>query len=267
MKKRIAILGCSHTDWQQGSRARRGWVEQLAVQFPDVEFHNFARMGHGSLWFDFVLKHLIANYEPDYFSAVIVQLTARGRWLFPLRHSVDKDQWLSHVFKKRPIGNYYTHMLKSHRVVTTQHGTFETGSYIRDWEHEPWAFRTDTDIANDIGKHYQNWHPHDNYDNFSLQYEDLFGDTLLKLYRPHFRNFFYFTFFNSYSPKPEEYKEYHVGNIGPSKPFVQWAIDKHGEEKVVLDMFDNTWHTSQQGEDIFVNEYILPSEIGNYLRS
>jgi len=269
MTKRIAILGCSHSDWQQGPTERRGWIEQIATQYPNIEFHSFARMGHGSLWYDFILKHIIANFEPNYFDAVIIQLTAQGRWLFPLRHSVEKEKWIVHPFKDRDVPNYITYTLKSHRIVSTQMGSFEAGSYLPDWEHEPWGFRGGPfyEFPTQFGINYTANFPNEEYDNFSLQYEDVFGDTLIKLYRPHFNNFFYFTFFNSYSPgKYVEFKKYHVGNIGQPKPFVQWSIDKYGAERTVLDFFDDSWHTSQSGENIFVNEYILPSEIGNYLR-
>jgi hypothetical protein len=254
--KRVAIIGCSHSDWQQSEQVpnKVGWVEQLAINFPHVEFHSFAKMGHGALWYDFVLKHLIDKYE-DYFDSVIVQLTAKGRWIFPLRHTAYDEKWLT----ENRLPNYKIHSLKSNRIAMTQYGSFECAL-----SEDPYFFRQ-TEKVKPIIDCYTSTIDNNSYDNFSIQYENLFENTLMKLYSNHFKKFFYFTFFNEYKINNTEFNIAQMGNIGHNKPFVQWAIERYGEKKTVIDIFDNSWHTSKIGEDIFFKEYIMTSNIGKYL--
>lgn len=258
MNKRVAIIGCSHSDSQQGDQTpdKIGWAEQLAISFPSIEFHSFARMGHGALWYDFVLKHLVDKYE-DYFDCIIVQLTAKGRWIFPLRHPTYDNKW---VVSDR-LSNYKIHSLKSNRIAMTQYGSFECAT-----PDDPYFFRQ-TENVKPIVDCYTNKREtvDQSYDNFSLQYESLFENTLMKLYSSYFNKFFYFTFFNEYKINNSEFSIAQKGNIGHNTPFVQWAIEKYGEENTVIDIFDNSWHTSKLGEDIFFNEYIMTSEIRKYL--
>lgn len=269
--KKVAIIGCSHTDWFQGNKERVGWVEQLSLAFPSIEFHSFAAIAHGPLYYDLVLKHIITEYPENYFDGVIVQLTGKGRWLFPIRHTIEEEKWIVIPFPTRDVPNYIVHSLKSQRVCNTPNGDggFMYGSNLREGNEFNFIPHP---LATKAGHIYvsidedSTYDPCIDYDNFALQYEDLFIKSLEKIYAKHFNTFLFFSFFNSLTIKNEKFEEQIVGNIGYDKPFVQYAIEKYGEEKVATDFFDVTWHTNQTGEDVFFTDYILSSDIAKYLR-
>jgi len=82
--KRVAIIGCSHSD-DCGCDSGNDyvWVKQMADANPHIEFHNYSKVGHGSLYFDMVLKHLVT--EGLEYDKVILQWTGGSRWMDPVQ--------------------------------------------------------------------------------------------------------------------------------------------------------------------------------------
>ena len=91
--KRIAVIGCSTSSYDQARYSGEhniDWVELLSRQCPEDEFHNYASPAHGPLYYDYVLKHIIANLPSNYYDTVIIQYTVLGRWFFPIK-SLDNN--------------------------------------------------------------------------------------------------------------------------------------------------------------------------------
>lgn len=78
--KRVAIIGCSHSDYRQGS-TQAMWAKTLSDRFTNLEFHNFSRGGYGHLYQDMMLKYVRFFQEP--YDLYIVQLTGMVRWFVP----------------------------------------------------------------------------------------------------------------------------------------------------------------------------------------
>lgn len=81
MKKRVAIIGCSHSDIADVDHIN--WTTMLANKHPDIMFDNYAASGHGHLYMDIVLKHILYQSLIDY-DLIIVQTTGSNRWSIPL---------------------------------------------------------------------------------------------------------------------------------------------------------------------------------------
>jgi hypothetical protein len=103
--KRVAVLGCSQSEFDQASG--KPWSIYMAEEF-DVHVDNWAMQGKGFLWYDFVLKHIVANQI--HYDAIIIQETSMGRWFIP----IDQDQRLNFddVIEPRQIYDNYTVMFK-----------------------------------------------------------------------------------------------------------------------------------------------------------
>ena len=86
--KRIAILGCSHSDLNSNDHIN--WTTFLARKYPNIIFDNYAASGHGHLYMDIVLKHCL--YEKNY-DSIIVQLTGSNRWSIPLQTDMTNHTW------------------------------------------------------------------------------------------------------------------------------------------------------------------------------
>lgn len=86
--KRIAILGCSHSDLNSNDHIN--WTTFLARKYPNILFDNYAASGHGHLYMDIALKHCL--YENNY-DSIIVQLTGSNRWSIPLQTDMTSHTW------------------------------------------------------------------------------------------------------------------------------------------------------------------------------
>lgn len=111
--KKVAIIGCSHSDIH--SNDHENWTTFLARRYSNINFHNYASSGHGHVFHDLVLKHVM--YEEEY-DKIIVQLTGDNRWSIPLPHDINlDDKWI--IEQHGSCGNMYKHRLKFARYNTT----------------------------------------------------------------------------------------------------------------------------------------------------
>lgn len=101
--KRVAVIGCSQSEYDMASG--KPWSIYMTEDF-DVHVDNWSLRGKGHLWYDLVLKHIVANQIQ--YDAVIIQETSMGRWFIP----VDYDQRLdfNEVIQPRQINDNYTVM-------------------------------------------------------------------------------------------------------------------------------------------------------------
>ena len=74
--KRVAIIGCSHSDSDYIDRTT--WSEWLALDFPNIQFDNYAVGGHSHVYMSTVLNFCLYIAEP--YDAVIVQCSGLSRW-------------------------------------------------------------------------------------------------------------------------------------------------------------------------------------------
>jgi hypothetical protein len=81
--KKVAVIGCSHSD-DCGNFQGRGYVWPLlmAKEYPHIQFDNYSKIGHGHLYFDMVLKHIISSNI--HYDKIILQLTGDQRWFNPV---------------------------------------------------------------------------------------------------------------------------------------------------------------------------------------
>lgn len=258
--KRVAILGCSHTSYDQvcnePSNNGHDWVQYLSELAPDYEFHNYGMQGHGPLYFDFVLKYLISDVEKDYYDAIIVQYTVDGRWLLP----VNIDKYLSYhdcdnmpSFQSEQITDNYTVIRHpSQRLVFTQHGSHSHGSS----HHNDKKILTAHNILSGLYDH----------SGMVVHYEKMFEKTCVNLYSKYFNNFFMWDFSNHvFNDDTESDRFEYRNNIGKNKPFKDWALEQVGKVKFVTEYLDHSFHCTEFGNKVLVNEYLAPSAIGEYL--
>lgn len=100
---RVAIIGCSHTYTQRNNYYN--WAMRLADKFPQHTFDNYAYFGHGHLWMDMVLKHILYECEYDY---IIVQLTSNKRWHMAIECGTDYTWHIEDTFgKNNNLNQYY----------------------------------------------------------------------------------------------------------------------------------------------------------------
>lgn len=105
---KIAVIGCSHSDyfWADATAQHPGWVERMAKDYPDHEFHNYAKMAAGSVYYDFVLKYIISNKLK--YDAVIVQASIPGRWMIPIKQVTSRTHDIPFPFNENKITENYT---------------------------------------------------------------------------------------------------------------------------------------------------------------
>jgi len=254
--KRIAVLGCSHTSYDQVNYSTWAngldWVHHMAEDNPDIEFHNYGAQGHGPLYYDFILKYIISEFPLAYYDAVIIQYTVDGRWLIPVNNTEDTTE----IKSEQITENYIVKRLLSTRIVAT-HGNFHTTPPIENKK-----IKTQINMASRILEKYR-----DRYPGLPVMYENMFMDTIDKLYGPHFLNLFYFDFLNGYSNEIRPTEHERRSNIDISLPFVKWAVSTYGEEHTLMKLLNDSMHCNAEGNRVLYYEYILNSKIGKYLKN
>lgn len=234
--KRIAVIGCSHSNHHSCEDI---WAVQIARNH-NVHIDNYATSGHGVIYFDFVLKYIIAN-KIEY-DCVILQHTGISRWSMPLEGFSNNRKMVA-----RSVMPNYNHMAydiaranisipvmfhtaRKMEEVSSMYNNL--GTVIKDSHHEY--------QINDDGT----------YRNFATEYFGLFCSTL-DIYEKYFNHFYHFSFGNT-----------NIGNI--DKPnFEYWLSRKHDD---VSNYYDETRHLTSAGNTILYSEYIMNSPIGDYLR-
>ena len=260
--KKVAVLGCSHTAYDQPFHSQKlgkhdkqvksiDWVHHMSEDNSDIEFHNYGAQGHGPLYYDLILKYIISSFPKDYYDAIIIQYTVDGRWLIPVNY-----QNTTEITSQQVTENYIVKRLMSTRVVAT-HGSFHAIGEINDKKVEE-----QINMASGILEKYRDQTP-----GLPVMYENMFMNTVNTLYAPHFQNLFYFDFLNGYQNEIRATEHERRSNIDVGLPFVKWAVSTYGEEHTVMKLLDDSMHCSPDGNRVLYYEYILNSKIGKYLKN
>jgi hypothetical protein len=234
--QRIAVIGCSHSNHHSCEDI---WAIQIARNH-NVHIDNYATSGHGVIYFDFVLKYIIAN-KIEY-DCIIIQHTGINRWTLPLEGFTTHRKMVS-----RPVlSNYNSMAYDIARANLSMPVMFQTAKKMEEV----------SSMYNDLGtvvkdKH-KNYQVNDagTFTNFASEYFNLFVNTL-SLYEKIFKNIFHFSFSNN-----------NAGNIGLPN-FESWLAANYGD---VMKYYDETRHLTSEGNTILYSEYIMNSPIGDYLR-
>ena len=260
MSNRIAVLGCSHTAWDQvhfrPDNHGCDWVEYLAQQYPQWQFHNHAQAGHGPLWYDTILKHIATTYEPNYYSAVIVQFTVSGRWFMP-SNSYNFLQLPDHTnpeyATQYETANYRALDNTAHRTVLTQHHPHFRGEHSNHKRIQK--------FSHDLRAMYE-------WDHLVQHYESNFEQLCEHMYAPWIKHWFKWDWSDSVFAVDDTSERFSQrNNIGHDKPFKNWAIQQLGLETFVDTCLDSGLHCSEQGNLLLAHEYINNSAIGDFLKA
>ena len=249
---RIAVIGCSHSDLNQGVQFYgygSNWVELMAKQYPHIEFHNYSKGGMGNLYFDTVLKHIIATKPSNYYDCVILQLTTQGRWFVPLTYS---------PFEEGDIGIWYESdtTVKNLKNVEFNRGYIKIGNNFESFE--PW------DKGEQYSKHFQSVKEVYNAQGIPTYFDKSFSALSLKLYERFFKTMLVFDWWdgNTDDLYPHMMR---VTNIGQDASFWHWMNNKYGIEYVLENLVDETTHCTPLGNKVLFEEYIRNSKLGSYL--
>lgn len=266
-QKRIAVIGCSHSAYDQVFHSKFpdsgiDWVHYMANKYPHIQFDNYGIIGTGPLYYDMVLKSIINNKGADWYDAIIVQFTVSGRWFIPLNinnmHDIDCD--LQHdIFAEQQITDNYsvyrcTTDTKGAMVMITRHG-----SYVVSVDPLP--------VKEEIEKMVDQVRANamENTTQIGIYNENMFVKSLDTVYSKVFQNVFYFDFLNGYVPAHAYKSETKRSNIGHELPFLVWAEKTYGEDFIVSEMVDDSLHCTRKGNEILFDEYLKNSAIGSYL--
>lgn len=263
-KKRIAVIGCSHSSYEQtvNSKDNKDWVHILADKYPNIQFDNYANIGRGPLYYDFVLKHIITHYPRDYYDAVVVQFTAENRWMIGLEQltpSTNDKNGFNTTYQ--PSHNYTSYTLTHPHIIATTTSVFiyeENNMYVCP-ENTPLVCPTHKTkyqtLRETIKLHYGKT------DSIAMFYEKMFVSTLETLYKDKFNNLFYWDWMSGWMNSDEINRT----NMSLDGSFIQWAINKFGEEYVVMELLDGTVHCTTEGNRVLVEEYLSNCELKFYL--
>lgn len=261
MMKRVAVIGCSHSSYDQvvhgPSSDGKDWVHHFSTLADNYEFHSFACEGHGPLYYDYVLKEIAAKYDPKYFDTLIVQYTVGGRWIYPLN---DGNTWspyqnISTDFSATTIEpNYTFYRLFPQRVSLTRNRA--TGWHVN--RNDKSNAKKIKNIETYLDEYYQP-------DGIVTNYESNFSRTLEALYRGFFNHIFYFDFSNTMFNAETKDKDFmYRNNIGWDTPFKNYVTEKYGIEYVAEFLFDSSFHCSKLGNEVLVNEYLTESILADH---
>jgi hypothetical protein len=101
MTRRIAVIGCSFSDYYQDKNTAQPvttWSEWMARDNPSVSIDNYACSGHGLSYVEFVLRYII-KHRSGYYDAVMFNIPPLSRSWMPIGVSdlitQDPDTWFS----------------------------------------------------------------------------------------------------------------------------------------------------------------------------
>jgi hypothetical protein len=239
MTKKIAVIGCSHSDLTQPNRS---WIYGFSKY--DVEVHSYAMSGQGLNYHDFVLKY-ICNHCPDQYDAAIVQLTGTNRWWIPTPIMEDPDR-LDILSNEVYPGIIDKKFKAEWRYSNTPVSCHDSVSF------NTWIARNGLTGMHDLESKLS-----DSWNSIVTQWGMEFIK-FLDVYEKIFPNFFYFGWQwennNNISGDTQ---------LGSAHEFLRKKYGDFG----LAGFLDDTLHLTDEGNSVFFNEYIMNSKIGDYLKN
>lgn len=260
--KRVAVIGCSHSSYDQvvhgPSSDGKDWIHHLSNITDNFEFYSFAAEGHGPLYYDYALKDIVLKYPKTYFDVLIVQYTVGGRWFVPIRSGKYIREGQNQETDFEPLNvtpNYVFYRLRPQRVSLSR-------NRATAWQVDRTSYRMRKKI-NDIETYFDAMY---DPEGLATHYESNFAKLLIPLYGQYFNQVFCFDFSNTmFNAETIDENFQYRNNIGATKPFKNFLTDKYGVEHVAKYFFDSSFHCSKLGNEVLVNEYLIPSKLGEYL--
>jgi len=257
--KRVAIIGCSHSDYLDNSKIDVNfglWIPMLCERFPNIEFHNFSQGGHGHLYQDMVMKYLRFATSP--YDMYIVQLTGMSRWMVPIKGTStwwdQADMQGAFTTDRRNIKNYIKYSWLPPRLCNVG---VELPRYNDLQEVYPQHMNQGKntkihldlkELENDTGS----------FRNMAVFHSYLFLKELQFMDNGSMP-IFYFT--------PRTYNHWEEERISDNnlnlKSFNKWIKEKYN--KKIDDYLDETFHLTLEGNRILFEEYLMPSKLGKKL--
>jgi len=257
--KRVAVIGCSHSDY---ALRPHNWVRFCAQDFPDIHFDVFAQGGHGHLYMDIVLKDIW-----DTFDHYIVQLTQPTRWLLGIQGYLSTPAFIRYDTDQTNISDW-----KFNQPRVAMPGSSQL---------------TDQEIASDYGKIFHghreqthggtfyNYTPGDDSTKVTLEFKNNINPVAYHFSRVFVKNLVMYgdriSYFNhgsigldqSIKVDHWEKSESVTNNIGVEQNVFQYLEKNHYDK--FLDYLDETNHLNLTGSEVLWQEYLKPSKLGERL--
>jgi hypothetical protein len=249
MNKKVLVLGCSHSDFENRSNFKNEndsqlnyelpWNWFIAERYPNMEVHNYALEGMSNFYTDFILKKVIS--ERHHYDAVIINLIESSRFTIPLNLN---SKFMFTV--NRPASNYINYKLTA-SYARVFHNRINMPGYQKQT-----ADSFDPQFLKDLGK----YTPDSPFISF---YNKSFLRSL-ELYENYFDNFFYWCAF------PDKTTRNNKNNIGQPLSAIDFLYKNYGENYTVKYLLEPGLHFNQKGAEILFDEYVMPSKIGDFLK-
>lgn len=241
MRKKIAVIGCSHSDINQENM---NWVYHLPMNH-DVEVDCYSIAGQGNYYQDFVLRYIALNFA-DTYDAVICQHTGHSRYWVPIGTEIELET-ISTPAKFDVDG--------CNKLAFNIHWLFTSGT-------QPWHLKlgefTGLSSQGSVGalkipdtvqdaKHYK-----DSGSSVVTHHCNMIIG-MLPMYENIFKNFFYFGWQWSAN-----------NNINMERNVIEEIRHLRGDT-ALANFLDDTLHLTTPGHKFMYQNYIMKSKIGDYL--
>lgn len=241
--EKLAVVGCSFTDLYPSKQfpddlnQTYSWLWFAVQDFPHVHFDTYASGGHGVLYFDTVLKHLVTQEYKN----TLLQLTDDSRWYMPLASQPLKPNE-SFWHEEKFTDNLTQFRLKHNSVAITGN----VNAHIKLAPSSP--DKAKEFYESKLG-HSKWWGP----SQVPQMYSDLFNETLY-LYNNVFDKFVYFSFYHQIT-----------NNCNLEGSLYDFLTAKFGYETFVKKYLSDDKHLNYHGAEIAYNEFIKPFVLSKIL--
>lgn len=231
---KLAITGCSFTNIRQpiltGPNDMYSWVMHASDDMPEIEFHCYANGGQGPWFFDLCLKYFVLkNYK-----FALLQTSSLNRFTMPLMQQKWYDirsPWKKQQIKK----NLFKYSLPFNMIKTAgENVSVEINdSFIglkKPILNKAKALRGLT-----------------NPSQLAEVSNQLFIDTLEKIYLPLFEKFKYFSFI-----------DHNYNNCNKSENVFKFLEKRYGKRKFLTDYVTDDIHLNIDGSKVAYYNYIKP---------
>jgi hypothetical protein len=256
MNNRIAVIGCSFSDYYQDKNLSdpvKTWSEWMLDDNPDIQIDNYARCAHSLSYILFVLNYII-RYRPNYYHSVMFNLPPLTRSWAPIgdHEDVVNFQNIDTWFDREEIQENYTvvqHNIKSLLLSQT----------IGIHKHRS---------ISDIPAHFENligMTQEKNREGMRI-INLLHLDVIKNYYSKVIPNLIYWSHISvvGNKKKEQELREDYpniTGNLSNTdKASLDFLLGKYGERYMAEWLLTDSSHLSSLGNRKLYEEYLLPNE-------
>lgn len=253
MTKRIAVVGCSFTDYYQDKNMAdpvKTWSEWMLDDNPGIQIDNYARSAHSLVYVEFVLRFII-KYRPDYYHAVMFNIPPLARTWAPVCQNdnirlLKQDSWFD-IHEVTENYNACVPNISSLMIAKTSNAQGFPERPVR--------------LLSEIDKNYGSQR-----DNVIIP-NILVLDMIQDYYSQKIPNLIYWSHEQSIGERTLEetvLKDSYPnlkGNLSDTdKCVLDFLIDKYGEYRVARDFLTDSAHLSSLGNKVMYEEFLLPNK-------